>query len=59
MTPRARITRFLRDARGATSIEYALIAVLISIVIISLLSLIGTTLNGTFNLVGSAFTATR
>lgn len=51
--------RFLFDESGATSIEYALIAVLISIVIIGGATMIGTTLNGTFNLVSSSFTASR
>lgn len=43
------IMNFLRDDRGATAIEYALIASLIGMVIIGAVSAIGTSLNGTFN----------
>ncbi|WP_187640260.1 Flp family type IVb pilin [Bosea sp. F3-2] len=39
---------FLRDERGATSIEYAFIASLVSIVIVSAVTLIGTRLNALF-----------
>lgn len=51
--------RFLREEKGATAIEYALIAAIISIVIMGAATLIGTTLNGTFTSVGSAFVASR
>lgn len=40
---------FLRDERGATAIEYALIASLIGMVIIGAVGAIGDSLNGTFN----------
>lgn len=40
---------FLRDERGATAIEYALIASLIGMVIIGAIGAIGDALNGTFN----------
>ena len=45
---------FLRDQSGATAIEYALIAVGISITIIASVLLIGTSLNTTFSGVSSA-----
>jgi pilus assembly protein Flp/PilA len=37
--------RFVRDESGATAIEYGLIAALIAVVIISVLTTIGTGLN--------------
>jgi pilus assembly protein Flp/PilA len=40
---------FFRDERGATAIEYALIASLIGMVIIGAVGAIGGSLNGTFN----------
>ena len=43
------LKRFRDDKRGATSIEYALIAILISVVIIASASAIGTSLNSVFN----------
>ena len=42
------VRRFLDDAGGATSIEYALIATLVSIVILTALTQIGTSLNTKF-----------
>ncbi len=41
--------KFFRDERGATAIEYALIASLIGMVIIAAVTSIGGSLNGTFN----------
>ena len=43
------IRRFAQDESGATAIEYGLIAALISVVIIGVLSTIGTRLNTKFN----------
>ena len=40
--------RFVRDESGATAIEYGLIAALISVVIITAVSTIGTNLTATF-----------
>lgn len=40
--------RFLGDESGATAIEYGLIAALLSVVIITALSLLGTELKTTF-----------
>ena len=47
-------TRFAADQSGATAIEYGLIAGLISVVIITALTTIGTRLNNKFNAVGNA-----
>jgi len=42
--------RFLADERGATTIEYALIGVFLSIVILGATRIIGTTLSGAYYL---------
>jgi pilus assembly protein Flp/PilA len=42
-------TRFAKDESGATAIEYGLIAALVSVVIIGVLSTIGTRLEKKFN----------
>ena len=47
------ISRFVRDESGATAIEYGLIAALIALVIITVLSTIGTDLNTKFTSVAS------
>ena len=44
----ARIRRFVGSARGTTSIEYALIAVIVSLVIVGGSTTIGTKLSRTF-----------
>ena len=43
------------DERGTTAIEYALIASLISVVILTAVTSIGTTLTGIFNSVAAGF----
>lgn len=43
------VRSFLRDEDGATSIEYALIAGIVSITIVAALSQVSTTLQGTFS----------
>ena len=43
------LTRFRRDERGATSIEYGLIIALIFLVILSALTAFGGTSSGLFN----------
>lgn len=48
------ITSFVRDENGATAIEYGLIAALISVVIITVLTSVGTKLNATFTSVSNA-----
>jgi pilus assembly protein Flp/PilA len=47
-------SRFIADQSGATAIEYCLIAVGISIVIITAVNGIGTSLNTKFSLVNSS-----
>ena len=49
--------RFIADERGATAIEYGLIAALIAVVIIGAVSAVGTNLKTTFNKVGNAASA--
>ena len=48
-----RLMRFLKNKGGVTAIEYALAAALIALVIIVAVVLVGTTLSGTFQNVGS------
>ena len=48
------ISKFLRDQSGATAIEYCLIAVGISIVIVAAVNGIGTGLNTSFTSVNSS-----
>ena len=50
------IKRFAADESGATAIEYGLIAGLISVVIIGVLSQIGTQLNTKFTAISNALT---
>ena len=45
------ISRFVRDEKGATAIEYGLIAALIAVVIITAVTAVGTKLSTTFNTV--------
>ena len=40
--------KFLRDESGATAIEYGLIAALVSVVLIAILTSLGTTLKAKF-----------
>ncbi len=47
------IKRFLRDDRGATAIEYGLIASLIAVAIITILGTLGTNLSTTFSKVSA------
>lgn len=49
------VRRFLRDEDGATAIEYALIAGLIALVVITASISIGQTLSTTFSEVDSGF----
>ncbi len=48
------ISRFLRDESGATAIEYGLIAALISVVIITAITSVGTKLSTTFTSVATS-----
>ena len=52
----AMIRKFAADQNGATAIEYGLIAALISVVIIGVLTTVGTNLNTDF---GSVATSLR
>jgi pilus assembly protein Flp/PilA len=49
------LTRFLLDDRGATAIEYAVIAALIFLAIIAAIVPIGGELSGTFNDAAAGF----
>jgi pilus assembly protein Flp/PilA len=49
-----RITDFSADDSGATAIEYALIASLIAIALVTILGSLGTRLSGVFSEVSSA-----
>jgi pilus assembly protein Flp/PilA len=48
------VSRFLRDDSGATAIEYGLIAAGISVAIITVVGLIGTSLNVKFTAINTA-----
>ena len=50
------LSRFLRDESGATAIEYGLIAGLISVVIIAVLTNVGTKLNAKFGRISNGLT---
>ncbi|MBS0232629.1 MAG: Flp family type IVb pilin [Proteobacteria bacterium] len=52
---KAKVFEFLSDESGATSIEYALIASIVSVSIIVSLTQISTSLQGVFNSVSAAF----
>ena len=45
--------RLLRDDRGATAIEYGLIAALIAVAAVTVLGTVGTNLSTTFNTVAN------
>lgn len=47
------VARFLKNESGATAIEYGLIAALISVVIIAVITSVGSTLTGVFGAVDS------
>jgi pilus assembly protein Flp/PilA len=51
------ISRFLKDCSGATAIEYGLIAGLISVVIITAVTTVGTNLSSKFNDIATALAA--
>ena len=50
------VQKFVRDEEGVTAIEYGLIAALVSVVIITALTLVGTQLNKTFDSIGQSLT---
>jgi pilus assembly protein Flp/PilA len=43
-----RLKKLIRDSKGATAIEYGLIAALIAVAAITAMKSVGTTLNSTF-----------
>ena len=47
------LIQFIRDTRGATAIEYGLIAALIAVAAISAMGTLGKNLNNTFNKVAN------
>jgi pilus assembly protein Flp/PilA len=48
------LSSVMRDENGATAIEYGLIAALISVVIISVVTAVGTSVSATFSSVAAA-----
>jgi len=46
------LARFVKDESGATAIEYGLIAALIAVVLVGVLTTIGTRLSTTFSTIG-------
>ncbi|MBT3306746.1 MAG: Flp family type IVb pilin [Alphaproteobacteria bacterium] len=50
------IQKLIRDERGATAIEYALIGTLVVVVIIGALNLVSSDLNNTFNTIANTVT---
>ena len=48
------LRRFLQDDRGATAIEYGLIAALIAVVVVSAVTTVGTNMRGKFNNIANA-----
>ena len=51
------VAKLLRDENGATAIEYGLIAALISVVIITAVTLVGSNLSGVFNSIATALSS--
>ncbi len=48
------IARFVKDKSGVTAIEYSLIAVIVAVGIIASVSILGDSVNETFNAVASS-----
>ena len=46
--------KLIRDESGATAIEYGLIAALISVVVIGVVTMVGTKLSGVFQSIANA-----
>ena len=53
------LINFFKDEDGVTAIEYRLIAALIAVVIITAVTLVGTSLDNTFNYIGGQITSTQ
>ena len=54
-----RILQLIRDTKGATAIEYGLIAALIAVAAIAAMQGLGTSLNSTFTNVSTAMTGSN
>jgi pilus assembly protein Flp/PilA len=52
------VTRLIKSEKGATAIEYGLIAALIAVVIITAVSLLGSNLSTVFNSVATSLSGT-
>jgi pilus assembly protein Flp/PilA len=50
----ALLKQFAKDESGATAIEYGLIATLIAVVLVAVLTLVGTSLNTKFTAINNA-----
>ena len=50
----AKFLKLIRNEKGATAIEYGLIAALIAVAAIGAVTTVGTELNGTFTTVGAS-----
>lgn len=53
------LKKFIRDESGATSIEYGLIAALVSVAIIAALKLLSSNLNSTFSKVSNNLSSAK
>ena len=53
------LINFFKDEDGVTAIEYGLIAALIAVVIITAVTLVGGSLDNTFNYIGGQITSTQ
>ncbi len=51
------VMRFVNDEEGATAIEYGLLAALIAAVIVTAVTAVGSSLQGTFNSIASSVAA--
>jgi pilus assembly protein Flp/PilA len=52
-----KIRKLFKNVKGATAIEYGLIAALVAVAAISAMSYLGTSVQGTFNKAGASMTA--
>lgn len=53
---RAKLIQFLRDEEGATAIEYALVAAMVALVLVSLIPGVQDAVRGIFNSIVTALT---
>jgi len=53
------IRKFLKDSKGATAIEYGLIAALIAVALITILGTVGTKLGTTFTSISEGLQETK